>query len=475
MSSSEEATKCIAHLHRTELHGRMISVERAKNEPAGKKALPDKKENDVKKEKDRRHSAESRSERSLSLKKEEKADRKEEAKKDGQEGKEGGKTKEGHKSRSVSRARSTQSANRGTERTVVMDKSKGEPVISVKASSTSKERSTKSHDRKSESKEKQDILSFDKIKEQRERERQRQREREVRESERRRERERLQSSHAWDERERLERERDRLHFQRQRLERERLERERLERERMHVEHERRREQERIQREREELRRQQEQLRYEQERRSALRRPYEGDPRRDDSYWPEPKRVAMDDRYHFSRQDRFHGFNHHHRDRGRYQDHPVDRRESSRSLQDGDGQRYPDDRHGGPERPPRDSWGGYGAERRLSKGRGVPPPSRDGRDWDHGRKTEGHPGRPWPGTSDGGMMGREHERWQGSERNLPGQSAPSYATHREVIPGRGGFGQGGAPDPGPQGSVGPGGFAGQERPIRPSDPRFPRHY
>lgn len=30
MSSSEEATKCISHLHRTELHGRMISVERVR-------------------------------------------------------------------------------------------------------------------------------------------------------------------------------------------------------------------------------------------------------------------------------------------------------------------------------------------------------------------------------------------------------------------------------------------------------------
>lgn len=28
MSSTEEATKCISDLHRTELHGRMISVER---------------------------------------------------------------------------------------------------------------------------------------------------------------------------------------------------------------------------------------------------------------------------------------------------------------------------------------------------------------------------------------------------------------------------------------------------------------
>ncbi len=28
MCSAEEATKCISHLHRTELHGRMISVDR---------------------------------------------------------------------------------------------------------------------------------------------------------------------------------------------------------------------------------------------------------------------------------------------------------------------------------------------------------------------------------------------------------------------------------------------------------------
>lgn len=28
MSTSEEATKCINHLHRTELHGKMISVEK---------------------------------------------------------------------------------------------------------------------------------------------------------------------------------------------------------------------------------------------------------------------------------------------------------------------------------------------------------------------------------------------------------------------------------------------------------------
>lgn len=66
MATADEATKCISHLHRTELHGRMISVEKAKNEPAGKK-LADRKESDVKKEKlpgaDRHHPAEIKTEK----------------------------------------------------------------------------------------------------------------------------------------------------------------------------------------------------------------------------------------------------------------------------------------------------------------------------------------------------------------------------------------------------------------------------
>merc|ERR1711972_811526 len=33
MNSSEDASKCINHLNRTELHGRMITVERAKDQP----------------------------------------------------------------------------------------------------------------------------------------------------------------------------------------------------------------------------------------------------------------------------------------------------------------------------------------------------------------------------------------------------------------------------------------------------------
>ncbi|KAJ8277377.1 hypothetical protein GJAV_G00074510 [Gymnothorax javanicus] len=354
MSSTDEATKCISHLHRTELHGRMISVERAKNEPAGKKPAD---KNDAKR-----------------------SDANKDEKSEGEAGKDG--------------------KGRGAERTVVMDKSKGEPVISVKTKS--KERSSKSRDRKSSSKEKKDILSFDQIKEQRERERQRQREREIREVERRRhsgdrdrdrdsraERERIRLFREKEERDRLMRKRNWLEVEKQRLDADRMEREFLERERMRVEYERRREQERIHREREELRRQQDQLRFEQDRR-PIKRPYDMDSRRDD--WHD-KRMAMDDRYSrdFGRQERFNDFDH--RDRGRYQDDMLpERRDGPRGMV---GQHFSDrgDRHG---RDSRDSWGGGYEKRGMN-------PGRDGRDWD-GRKMDGD--RPWQGA-DRGMPGQGH--------------------------------------------------------------------
>nr|XP_012416115.1 PREDICTED: scaffold attachment factor B2 isoform X2 [Odobenus rosmarus divergens] len=480
MSTSDEATKCISHLHRTELHGRMISVEKAKNEPAGKK-LSDRKECEVKKEKlssvDRHHPVEIKIEKTA-IKKEEKMEKKEEKKPEDIKKEE--KDEDELKPGPANRSRVTKSGSRGMERTVVMDKSKGEPVISVKTTSRSKERSSKSQDRKSESKEKRDILSFDKIKEQRERERQRQREREIRETERRREREqrereqRLEAFHERKEKARLQRERLQLECQRQRLERERMERERLERERMRVERERRKEQERIHREREELRRQQEQLRYEQERRPVLRRPY--DDGRDDAYWPEGKRVAMEDRYRpdFPRPDhRFHDFDH--RDRGQYQDHVADRREGSRSVMgERDGQHYSDDRHGHggpPERHSRDSrdgWGGYGSDKRMSEGRGPPPPPRGGRDWaEHSQRLEEHPERAWPGSVDAGTAGREHARWQGGERGLSGPSGPGHMANRGGMSGRGGFAQGGHSQGHmvPGGGLEGGGLAGQDRGSR----------
>uniref|UniRef100_A0A8D2P598 RRM domain-containing protein n=1 Tax=Zosterops lateralis melanops TaxID=1220523 RepID=A0A8D2P598_ZOSLA len=435
MSTAEEATKCITHLHKTELHGKIISVEKAKNEPAGKKTS-EKKESEAKRE--------TVSERPGGPKRDEKSDQKDDPKKTEDKDEKEKKDKDEQKSGSSDQPKTIKSGSKGTERTVVMDKSKGEPVISVKTSTTSKDRSVKSQDRKSESRERQGIVPFDKIKAQRK----------MREAEQR----------------RLEIARERLEIERQRLERERMERERLERERMHIEHERRREQDRIQREREELRRQHEQLRYEQERRSAMRRPYDIDGRRDDPYWPEAKRMAMNDRYHsdFSRQDRFHDFDH--RDRGRYQEHSIDRRDGSRTIMgDRDGQHYPDERHGGPDRHSRDSresWGSYGSDRRMSESRGIPPQSRDGREWgDHSRKFEGHQDRSWQSSVDGGMMGRDHERWQGVNIKMS-----------ESLCRRGSFMQGGNQSQimhggGMQGE----GFAGQERANRPNDPRFNRRY
>ncbi|XP_036740334.2 scaffold attachment factor B1 isoform X3 [Manis pentadactyla] len=463
MSTAEEATKCINHLHKTELHGKMISVEKAKNEPTGKKTS-DKREGEGKKEKS------STGDRSANLKRDDKADRKDDAKK-GEDGSgEKSKDQDDQKPGPLERSRTTKSGSRGTERTVVMDKSKGVPVISVKTSG-SKERVSKSQDRKSASREKRSVVSFDKVKEPRK----------SRDSESRRARERseweqrVQAQWEREERERLEIARERLAFHRHRLERERMERERLERERMHVEHERRREQERIHREREELRRQQE-LRYEQERRPGLRRPYDTDGRRDDAYWPEAKRAALDERYHsdFNRQDRFHDFDH--RDRGRYPDHSADRREGSRSMMgDREGQHYPE-RHGGPERHGRDSrdgWGGYGSDKRMSEGRGLPPPPR--RDWgDHGRRIEDD--RAWQGAGDGGMIDRDHKRWQGGERSMSGHSGPGHMMSRGGMSGRGSFAPGGAS----RGHVIPrgglqGGFGGQTRGSRPSNARFSRRY
>ncbi|XP_063476782.1 scaffold attachment factor B1 isoform X7 [Symphalangus syndactylus] len=462
MSTAEEATKCINHLHKTELHGKMISVEKAKNEPVGKKTS-DKRDSDGKKEKS------SNSDRSANLKRDDKCDRKDDAKKGDDGSGEKSKDQDDQKPGPSERSRATKSGSRGTERTVVMDKSKGVPVISVKTSG-SKERASKSQDRKSASREKRSVVSFDKVKEPR---KSRDSESHSRVRERSEREQRMQAQWEREERERLEIARERLAFQRQRLERERMERERLERERMHVEHERRREQERIHREREELRRQQE-LRYEQERRPAVRRPYDLD-RRDDAYWPEAKRAALDERYHsdFNRQDRFHDFDH--RDRGRYPDHSVDRREGSRSMMgEREGQHYPE-RHGGPERHGRDSrdgWGGYGSDKRMSEGRGLPPPPR--RDWgDHGRREDD---RAWQGTADGGMMDRDHKRWQGGERSMSGHSGPGHMMNRGGMSGRGSFAPGGASrgHPIPHGGM-QGGFGGQSRGSRPSDARFTRRY
>ncbi|GAB5572419.1 SAFB-like transcription modulator isoform X3 [Prionailurus iriomotensis] len=298
MSSSTEVSRCIAHLHRTELHGQLISVEKVKGDPS-KKEL--KKENDEKS-----------SSRSSGDKK--------------------------NMSDRSSNEEKKRISSKSPGHMVILDQTKGDHCRPSrrgryeKIHGRSKEKERASLDKKRDKDyRRKDILPFEKMKEQRLREHlvrferlrramELRRRREIAERERR-ERERIRIIREREERERLQRERERLEIERQKLERERMERERLERERIRIEQERRKEAERIAREREELRRQQQQLRYEQEKRNSLKRPRDVDHRRDDPYWSENKKLSLDTDARFShgsdysrQQNRFNDFDHRERSR-----------------------------------------------------------------------------------------------------------------------------------------------------------------
>uniref|UniRef100_A0A8C0XUD6 RRM domain-containing protein n=1 Tax=Castor canadensis TaxID=51338 RepID=A0A8C0XUD6_CASCN len=321
MSSSTEVSRCIAHLHRTELHGQLISVEKVKGDPSKKEM---KKENDEKNSSrssgDKKNMSDRSSKTQASIKKEEKRSFEKSEKKESKDTKkiEGSKSP-GHM--------------------VILDQTKGDHCRPSrrgryeKIHGRSKEKERASLDKKRDKDyRRKEILPFEKMKEQRLREHlvrferlrralELRRRREIAERERR-ERERIRIIREREERERLQRERERLEIERQKLERERMERERLERERIRIEQERRKEAERIAREREELRRQQQQLRYEQEKRNSLKRPRDVDHRRDDPYWSENKKLSLDTDARFShgsdysrQQNRFNDFDH--RERGRF--------------------------------------------------------------------------------------------------------------------------------------------------------------
>ncbi|XP_063508736.1 SAFB-like transcription modulator isoform X8 [Pongo pygmaeus] len=321
MSSSTEVSRCIAHLHRTELHGQLISVEKVKGDPSKKEM---KKENDEKSSSrssgDKKNTSDRSSKTQASVKKEEKRSSEKSEKKESKDTKkiEGSKSP-GHM--------------------VILDQTKGDHCRPSrrgryeKIHGRSKEKERASLDKKRDKDyRRKEILPFEKMKEQRLREHlvrferlrramELRRRREIAERERR-ERERIRIIREREERERLQRERERLEIERQKLERERMERERLERERIRIEQERRKEAERIAREREELRRQQQQLRYEQEKRNSLKRPRDVDHRRDDPYWSENKKLSLDTDARFGhgsdysrQQNRFNDFDH--RERGRF--------------------------------------------------------------------------------------------------------------------------------------------------------------
>ncbi|XP_060030422.1 SAFB-like transcription modulator isoform X4 [Erinaceus europaeus] len=347
VSSSTEASRCVAHLHRTELHGQLLSVEKVKGDPS-KKEL--KKENDEKSSSrssgDKKNSSDRSSKMQTSVKKEEKRSSEKSEKKESKDPKKmevkdaksdnesSGQTSESKKSEEKKRI-----SSKSPGHMVILDQTKGDHCRSSrrgryeKIHGRSKEKERASLDKKRDKDyRRKDILPFEKMKEQRLREHlvrferlrramELRRRREIAERERR-ERERIRIIREREERERLQRERERLEIERQKLERERMERERLERERIRIEQERRKEAERIAREREELRRQQQQLRYEQEKRNSLKRPRDVDHRRDDHYWNENKKLSLDADVRFGhgsdysrQQNRFNDFDH--RERGRF--------------------------------------------------------------------------------------------------------------------------------------------------------------
>ncbi|XP_075386710.1 SAFB-like transcription modulator isoform X2 [Tenrec ecaudatus] len=479
MSSSTEASRCTAHLHRTELHGQMISLEKVKGDPS-KKEL--KKENDEKSSSrsagDKTSTSDRSSRTQASVKKEdkrssEKAEKKEskDAKKveskdekndNGASGQTSDSTKKSEEKKRIS--------SKSPGHMVILDQTKGDHSRSSrrgrheKIPGRSKEKERACLDKKRDKDyRRKEILPFEKMKEQRLREHlvrferirramELRRRREIAERERR-ERERIRIIREREERDRLQRERERLEIERQKLERERMERERLERERIRIEQERRKEAERIAREREELRRQQQQLRYEQEKRNSLKRPRDVDHRRDDPYWNENKKLSLDADARFGhgsdysrQQNRFNDFDH--RERGRFpessavQSSSFERRE--RFVGQGEGKKRPTARREDPgyERYPQNF---------SDSRRNEPPPRNELRETDrrevrgerderrtviihdrpeiahprHPREGGPNPSRPTSWKSEGGLASDKREtrveRPERSGREVSGHS------------------------------------------------------
>ncbi|CAG5108019.1 Similar to Safb: Scaffold attachment factor B1 (Rattus norvegicus) [Cotesia congregata] len=256
MSTSEDAAKCIQHLHRTELHGRVISVEKAKGDTQqshmrkresnngkiekkdekdtkGKDVHTDpssveKKEKDNKKEDDKINDAKKTDEKvhSTDDKKSDSSEKKDDKDAD---------------------ARSTKSTSKKPE----SERGKRDDKRGVRAYDHHR---SHSRSRSRERRRRDDVLTFAKIREERERQRLRERERLVREEERRRreemDRQREIERRQREEAARLEREREKLRRERERIEQEKAELLRLERERQKLEREK------LERERLELKRQQ---------------------------------------------------------------------------------------------------------------------------------------------------------------------------------------------------------------------------
>ncbi|XP_037944989.1 SAFB-like transcription modulator [Teleopsis dalmanni] len=232
MSSSSDATRCIENLNRTELHGRIISVERTKNEIGNTS-------NGAK------DSAKVTGSRSASKKKD---DDKKSSAKDGakpyDEKRKLGDTKKDDKDKDKGKDKKDDKEAKDEKSN---DNKRSRDPVRSKEVDKEREQRIRERERERERIRQREILSYQKIREERERQRLRQKERELREEERRRReiRDRQRQEEI-----RLAEERRKLAQERERLEREKAELMRLERERQKLEREK------IELERLELKRQQ---------------------------------------------------------------------------------------------------------------------------------------------------------------------------------------------------------------------------
>ncbi|VVC31630.1 SAP domain,RNA recognition motif domain [Cinara cedri] len=254
LSSAEDANRSIEHLHKTELHGRVISVERAKRDNGYQQTA---KTSDAIKTKES-----SESERKIK-KPEEKKDKREEKREKRPEITINDVQKKHDVSRDIKRSVSKDQAQETKRSKIVIEVDDRKKDRSIKSKSNERDRERlRELERERERLEKekrrqQEILNFTKMKTERERQKQKEQERAIREEERKRriEKERQLEIERKQKEEsiRLEKERQKLRIERERIEKEKAELLRIERENQRIERER------LQREKEELRRAQEKL------------------------------------------------------------------------------------------------------------------------------------------------------------------------------------------------------------------------
>jgi len=286
MATSDEASKCIQYLHHTELHGRMISVERAKGESGPKKT-------DAKSDSNNLPSV---SEGTSDAKTTEKTDDSEIALK--ADAAEVEVSLSGAGDSSIASA--SGSVKEKDDRKSVSKEDKDGSKTQQQRNKDRIDRNDKRNDRNrrppSPNRPRQAVLTFHHIREERERQRQREREREERELERRRREEmtrlREHERRQREEAQRLEKDRERLRMDREKFEREKAELLRQERERQRLEREK------LEREREEFKRQARSLAQIEEARRAPKRPA---PNERDDYFTERKRLSIDGSLRFETQ------------------------------------------------------------------------------------------------------------------------------------------------------------------------------